>query len=287
MSVIISTGELAVALANTNPPRVLDVRWSLAQPDGRGEYRAGHVPGAVYASLDEELSDKSVPDAGRHPLPSRERLQATARSWGINNGDAVVVYDNGPGLAAARAWWLLRHAGVSDVRILDGGYATWLADARPTEAGDHTPDFGDVELTWGELDVADANEAAELPASGILLDARAAERYRGDVEPVDPVAGHIPGAISAPTTENVTADGRFRPAKELAARFARLGIDGTQPVAVYCGSGVNAAHQIAALAIAGHDSALYPGSWSEWSSAGRPVAVGDAPHSDIRHYQGA
>ena len=282
MSVIISAAELAAALANHGAPRVLDVRWSLAQPDGRGDYRAGHVPGAVYASLDEELSDKSVPDAGRHPLPSRERLQATARGWGINDGDAVVVYDNGPGLASARAWWLLRHAGIEDVRILDGGYAAWVASGAATQAGDITPDFGDVELTWGGLDVADANQAASWPAAGILLDARAAERYRGDVEPIDPIGGHIPGAVSAPTTENVDADGHFLPANELAARFARLGIDGSQRVAVYCGSGVTAAHQIAALEIAGIRAALYPGSWSQWSNTqGRPVATGSEPNSKV------
>ena len=276
MPVLITATELAAALANSGAPRLLDVRWSLANPDGRGDYRAGHIPGAVYASLDDELSDHSVADAGRHPLPSRERLQAAARAWGINAGDAVVVYDAGPGLSAARAWWLLRHAGLTDVRILDGGLAAWIAASGATTVGSVTPDFGDVELSWGDLDVTDANAAGDWPSTGVLLDARAGERYRGEIEPVDAVAGHIPGAISAPTQENVGPDGRFLAPAELAARFAQLGVDGTRPVAVYCGSGVTAAHEIAALAVVGIEATLYPGSWSAWiTDPDRPVATGD------------
>lgn len=268
MTLLMSAAELQVALANAGAPRVLDVRWSLDQPDGSRDFRAAHIPGAVYVSLEDELSAKGDATDGRHPLPTREALQAAARGWGINNGDAVVVYDAGPALAAARAWWLLRHAGVADVRILDGGLAAWVAEGAPTEQGPVAPEFGDVELSWGGLPVIDVDEAADFPATGTLIDARAPERYRGEVEPIDPQAGHIPGAVNVPTAGNVGPDGRFLGGDELRARFAGLG---EGPVAVYCGSGVTAAHEIAALEIAGRKAALYPGSWSQWSNLGLPV----------------
>lgn len=275
MSVLTTVAQLQRALANSGAPRVLDVRWSLDTPDGRPAYLNAHVPGAVYVSLEDDLSQHGEPTDGRHPLPTREALQAAARSWGINDGDAVVVYDAGPALAAARAWWLLRHAGIEDVRILDGGLAAWTAAGGATQSGPVTPDFGDVELAWGTLDVVDASEAGEIPSFGVLVDARAGERYRGEDEPIDPIAGHIPGAVNVPTTGNVGPDGRFLPAAELAARFTAAGVDGTAPIAVYCGSGVTAAHEIAALEIAGYRAALFPGSWSQWSHLDLPVATGE------------
>jgi thiosulfate/3-mercaptopyruvate sulfurtransferase len=275
MTVLISAAELRTMLANANPPAVLDVRWSLDQPDGSKAFRTAHIPGAVYVSLDDELASHGDPTDGRHPLPSREALQAAARGWGLNNGDAVVVYDAGPSLAAARAWWLLKHAGVADVKILDGGLAAWVAQGGPTEQGPVQPAFGDVELSWDALPVIDVDGAAAFPGTGLLLDARAPERYRGEIEPVDPVAGHIPGAVNAPTVANVGPDGTFLSVAELQDRFASLGVTGDTPLAVYCGSGVTAAHEIAALEIAGFAAALYPGSWSQWSNLELPVAIGE------------
>ncbi|MEI4280578.1 sulfurtransferase [Klenkia terrae] len=248
---------------------VLDVRWALGRTDGHEQYLAGHLPGAVYVDLDTELA--APPSAaGRHPLPSVADLQAAARRWGISTGSRVVVHDAGPGTAAARAWWLLRWGGLVDVSILDGGLAAWTG---PLETGEVVPEPGDVVLTGGAMPVLTADEAAALPGSGgVLLDARAGERFRGEVEPIDPVAGHVPGAVSAPTTDTL-ADGRFR--SDLAEHFAALGVVPGTTVGVYCGSGVTAAHEVAALAVAGVDAALWPGSWSEWSAdPTRPVATG-------------
>lgn len=258
---------------------VLDVRWSLAAPDGRPAFRAAHVPGSVFVDLEHELARPGSGPEGRHPLPAVADLQAAARRWGLRAGGRVVVLDDGPGLAAARAWWLLRWAGVEDVRLLDGGLAAWVAAGLPVEAGDGTPpDAGDVVLTGGALPTLDADDAAALAVGGLLLDARAAERYRGEVEPVDPRAGHVPGAVSAPTTDNVGPDGRFLATEALSRRFAALGARPGEPVGVYCGSGVTAAHQALALTVAGLDPVLYPGSWSQWSHLpGRPVATGARP----------
>ncbi|MFI8165307.1 sulfurtransferase [Streptomyces sp. NPDC085931] len=281
MNAIISASDLASGLAGPNPPVLLDVRWQLTaakasgEPpfDGRVAYEAGHLPGAVYVDLDRELA--SAPGAGgRHPLPDLERFGAAMRRAGVSPRRPVVVYDGGQGWAAARAWWLLRWAGHPDVRVLDGGLPAWegpLEQTVPVPAeGDFTPEPG--------AGLLDADAAAELARSGVLLDARAGERYRGEVEPIDPVAGHIPGAVSAPTTENVGPDGRFLPAEELRERFKGLGVSEGSRVGVYCGSGVSAAHQVLALAIAGLPAELYVGSWSEWSSdPDRPVAVGPDP----------
>jgi thiosulfate/3-mercaptopyruvate sulfurtransferase len=278
LGVLVDADGLAGELSGANPPVLLDVRWALGDPHGREHHREGHVPGAVYVDLDTELAAHHAdPTQGRHPLPDVEDLQAAARRWGISAGRPVVAYDATGGLAAARAWWLLRWAGLTDVRLLDGGLAAWTAGGRPVETGPGPdPEPGDVELTGGHLPVLDAEGAAALARTGVLLDARAAERYRGEVEPIDPRAGHIPGAVSAPTGDNLAADGRFRRADELRARFADLGAAGE--VGVYCGSGVTAAHQIAALAAIGVDAALYPGSWSAWSSdPDRPVATGPEP----------
>ncbi|MGY1815243.1 sulfurtransferase [Blastococcus sp. SYSU D00820] len=255
------------------PAALLDVRWALGDDRGRERYREGHLPGAVFVDLDRELADPPSA-AGRHPLPSLDRLQAAARRWGLRSGEPVVVYDDSGGLAAARAWWLLRWGGVTGVRLLDGGLAAWRRAGGPLEAGEVVPQPGDVALTGGGMPVLGIDEAAALPGRGVLLDARAAERYRGEVEPVDPRAGHVPGAVSAPTAGNLTGDGTFRPAGELRARFAALGAVPGASVGVYCGSGVTAAHEVAALAVAGVEAALWPGSWSEWAATDRPAATG-------------
>jgi thiosulfate/3-mercaptopyruvate sulfurtransferase len=279
-AILITADELHAQLAGERPPTVLDVRWVLGDPHGYEHYRARRVPGSVYVSLNDDLAAPATPADGRHPLPDPADLQAAARRWGLHNGQPVVVLDDNGGLAAARAWWLLRWAGLTDVRLLDGGLRAWSQAGYPLDGAETEPAHvapGDVELSSGHLPVLTMDEAAEFPERGVLLDARAGERYRGETEPIDPRAGHIPGATSAPTSENLTEGGTFRPAHELRARFADLGVDPDKAdeVAVYCGSGVTAAHQIAALAIAGIDAVLYPGSWSQWSNdPARPVATG-------------
>lgn len=269
LSVLITAAELADRLDDVT---LLDVRWKLGGPPGHGEYLEGHIPGAVFVDMDTELAAHGAPTDGRHPLPSLEALQASARRWGVREGRPVVVYDGAGNLAAARAWWLLRWGGVEDVRLLDGALPAWTG---ALDTDDVQPAPGDVTLRGGALPTLGLDEVGAFAQSGVLLDARAGERYRGEVEPIDPKAGHIPGAASAPTTENLDADGRFHTADALRERFAALGADGSRPVGVYCGSGVTAAHEIAALAIAGVDAALYAGSWSQWSNHDdRPVATG-------------
>ena len=275
MPVLITADELADRLADpATDTVVLDVRWSLTGPPGHGEYLTGHVPGAVYVDLDTELARHGVPTDGRHPLPDLPDLQAAARRWGVGPGSTVVVYDGQGNLAAARAWWLLRWGGVDDVRLLDGALPAWVGSGRELDQDDVQPPEGDVTLTGGGLPVLDVEEVEEFARQGTLLDARAGERFRGEVEPVDPRAGHVPGALSAPTGDNLTADGTFRTPTELRARFASIGVGDDVPVAAYCGSGVTAAHQVAALAVAGIPAALYPGSWSQWSNLDKPVATG-------------
>jgi thiosulfate/3-mercaptopyruvate sulfurtransferase len=275
VNVLIDVDELAARLDAGSPPVVLDVRWALGDPRGHDHYVAGHVPRAVYVDLETELAGPPSPQEGRHPLPTIGNLQAAARRWGLRNDSSVVAYDAVGGTSAARVWWLLRWAGVDDVRLLDGGLAAWRASGHPVEGGVVRPAAGDVTLRPGGMPVIAADEAADLARSGTLLDARAAERYRGEIEPVDPVAGHIPGAVSAPTTDNLNRNGRFLAAELLRERFIELGVDQTAPVGVYCGSGVTAAHEVAALAITGIDAALYPGSWSQWcNDPSRPVSTG-------------
>lgn len=275
MSQLITVAELAGQVAGTDPPALLDVRWTLGRTDGRQLYLAGHIPSAVFVDLDHELAGHGEPEDGRHPLPLIADLQASAHRWGISAGAAVVIYDDLKGMAAARAWWLLRWAGLDNVRVLDGSLPAWAAAGYPLDQGDVVPDAGTVALESGHMPVLSIDEAAAFPRRGVLLDARAAERYRGDVEPMDPRAGHIPGALNAPSTENVDADGRFLSAGALAARYEGLGVTAGTPVAAYCGSGVTAAHDVLALAIVGVDAALFPGSWSSWSNhPDRPVALG-------------
>ncbi|GGH94081.1 sulfurtransferase [Arthrobacter liuii] len=278
MKPLIDVPGLEARLAAGQRTVLLDVRWALGDPHGHEHYLAEHLPGAVFVDLATELADPGVPDRGRHPLPSAGQFQESARRWGVSNGDVVVAYDDSANMAAARLWWMLRDAGLTDVYLLDGGLGAWRAAGLPLEAGPFHPARGDVELGSGQMPVADAGAAAAWAASGLLLDARAGERYRGEVEPVDPRAGHIPGAVSAPTTVNVDGAGRFLQPAELRRRFESLGVQDGRPVAVYCGSGVTAAHEVAALELAGFSAALYPGSFSEWSNRPElPVATGEEP----------
>ena len=273
--VLVDVEELQALRRSSTPLRLLDVRWRLGGPSGHEQFLAGHIPGAIFVDLDRELAGEASPRAGRHPLPSVDRLQAVARRWGLRQGETVVAYDDGGSMSAARAWWLLRWGGVESVFLLDGGLSAWRAAGGQLATGPGLAEPGDVELSPGHMPTVLIDAVAEVPKSGLLLDARAAERFRGEAEPVDPKAGHIPGAVSAPTTENLTVDGRFRPDRDLEDRFARLGAGGDVAIAVYCGSGVTAAHEIAALAVAGLQAALYPGSWSQWSNhEDRPVVTG-------------
>ncbi|KTR94686.1 thiosulfate sulfurtransferase [Microbacterium testaceum] len=266
----------AGAFPDGGPVRVLDVRWRLDRPDGRPAYRAGHIPGAQYVDLDHDLAAHGAPTEGRHPLPPVETLQAAARRWGIDAGDTVVVYDDLKNMSSARAWWLLRYAGVADVRLLDGALAAWTGAGFMTEEGDAEPPTpGSIALSYGALPTLELDEVGAFAESAPLLDARAGERYRGEVEPIDPRAGHVPGAISAPTTENVGDDGRFLEPDALRSRFRMLGAEDGMTVGVYCGSGVTAAHQAVALTLAGFAPRVFPGSWSQWSNHEElPVATG-------------
>ena len=268
---LISATELAQRLDADEPVTILDVRWQLTEPDGRAAYERGHLPGAVYVSLEDELSDHGVAGRGRHPLPSGRSVEAAARRWGVRKGVPVVVYDDWNRAGSARAWWVMTAAGLPDVRILDGGLSAWC---RPLETGRVTPEYGDVTVTHDDLyaGALPTLTAEQTAAAGSLLDARAPERFRGDVEPVDPVAGHIPGATNVPSTSLLSDDGRFLPDGDLTRLFD--GVDAST-TGVYCGSGVTASVVLAALAAVGVDAALYPGSWSEWcSDPTRPVSTG-------------
>lgn len=280
-SILTTAAELHTALVpgrypDGGPVRVLDVRWWLDRPDGRPAFRAGHIPGARYADLDTQLAEHGEPAQGRHPLPSPETLQAAVRDWGIDGGDTVVVYDDVANLASGRAWWVLRDAGIADVRVLDGALAAWTDAGFDLEEGD-APAVrpGTAVVSPGTLPMLGIDDVLAFARTGLLLDARAGERFRGEVEPMDPRAGHIPGAVSAPTTQNNDDSGRFRSPDELRERFAALGAEPGATVGVYCGSGVSAAHEAIALSLAGYRPVLYPGSWSQWSQhPDRPAATG-------------
>jgi thiosulfate/3-mercaptopyruvate sulfurtransferase len=261
-------------LAALDDVTLLDVRWRLGGPPGHDLYREGHLPGAVFCDLDAVLAGPPG-EGGRHPLPAAEEFERAMRRLGVSDARPVVVYDDSASTAAARAWWTLRYFGHQDVRVLDGGLQAWVAAGLPLSKEDPAPAPGDFTARPGGMPVLDADQAAAVASSGVLLDARAGERYRGEVEPIDPVAGHIPGAISAPTTENVAEDGTFLSPEKLRERFASLGVREDVPAGAYCGSGVTAAHQVLAMEVAGLSAALYVGSWSHWlRDPSRPVATG-------------
>jgi thiosulfate/3-mercaptopyruvate sulfurtransferase len=290
-SLLIDTGTLAVALAEETPPVVLDCRWRMGGPPGRDSYNEGHIPGAVFLDLDTDLAGEAG-SGGRHPLPEAADFEAVMRRAGVRPGRLAVVYDDADATIAARAWWLLRYFGHEDVRVLDGGMRAWVAAGRrvaapcgaDTSAAGGGPAVADDEELFtakpGHLPVLDSDGAAQLARSGVLLDARAAERYRGETEPADPVAGHIPGALSAPTRDNVTAQGLLLSPAELRERYTALGVTGSgdEPAGAYCGSGVTAAHTVLALHLAGLPAALYVGSWSGWiTDPDHAIATGPEP----------
>jgi thiosulfate/3-mercaptopyruvate sulfurtransferase len=306
---IVDVAALATALAEPDPPTLLDARWRVAaratttepdpdsgpprpnervaaratttEPDpgsGSALFGAGHLPGAVFLDLDAQVC--GTPGAGgRHPLPDPDALQEALRAAGVRAGHPVVVYDAGDGQAAARVWWTLRWAGHGRVRVLDGGYAAWVAAGGPVTTKEPKPARGDVTVRPGGMPVLDADGAAGLARTGVLLDVRIAPRYRGETEPIDPVAGHIPGAVNLPAGEHTAADGRFRAAEAIRERFAEVAVDDGVRVGAYCGSGVTAAHTVLALNLAGRpDAALYIGSWSHWiTDPARPIGIGERP----------
>lgn len=262
-------------LAGLDEPVVLlDVRWQLGGPPGLDEFLQGHIPGASYVDLETELADPPGP-RGRHPLPDRARFEAAMRRCGVRSDVLVVAYDAVGGTSAARAWWLLCYHGHPRVSVLDGGWQAWVADVGTVEEGHSSVEPGDFVAEPGGMAVLDADQAARVAREGALVDARAAERFRGEVEPIDPVAGHVPGAVNVPTAQNLGPDGRFKDARSLTAVYETAGVRPGRALGVYCGSGVTAAHDVLALEALGLDAALYTGSWSEWVHDGsRPVETG-------------
>jgi thiosulfate/3-mercaptopyruvate sulfurtransferase len=273
---LVSAGQLAAELAGPDAPSLLDCRWTLAGGADRAGYDRGHLPGAVFVDLDRDLSAPPagrVPGGpgGRHPLPDPAAFQAAMRRAGVHGDRPVVAYDQGEPGGAARAWWLLGWFGHADARVLDGGLPAWVAAGLPLATGDPDPEPGDFTARPGGRWLLDAAGAADLAATGLLLDARAPARYRGLEEPVDPVAGHIPGARNAPLPDLLQGQALHR-------RLADLGVGGGVAVGAYCGSGVVAAHLVLALEAAGVPAALYAGSWSDWiTDPSRPVATGPEP----------
>lgn len=286
MTHLISATDLATEIEQAaeqqiEGPVLLDVRWALsvgrpasAGPVGRPDYLAGHLPGAFFVDLDTVLAAPPG-EGGRHPLPDPDVVETALRHCGVGADSRVVVYDGRESYAAARAWWVLRWLGLADVRVLDGGYAAWLAAGLPVSTEVPPERDGDVRVRPGALPTLTAEQAGQWARDGLLLDARAPERYAGETEPIDPVAGHVPGAVNSPTAAWLAADGTFR--RDLAEHWAQV-TPGHDDVAVYCGSGVTAAHHVLALAELGVDATLYPGSWSEWvRDPARPVATGPTP----------
>ena len=304
--VFITADQLAAELGSDHAPTVLDVRWALGQTDGREQYGAGHIPGAIYVDLETDLAAPAG-DLGRHPLPNLDTLAAAIGRWGITKTTPVVVYDAVAGMSAARAWWLLRWVGFENVRILDGALAAWTGAGHLLESLSSGSEHGSnatgaldqsdqgqpaehsAQLSTGHMPTLTIDQAGAFPEEAALIDARAHERFTGAIEPIDPRAGHIPGALNIPTASLVNADGTFKSVPELTEMYAEAGVleetemtdEGgwpvpVQEVAVYCGSGVTAAHQIAVLASLGIEAALFPGSWSQWSQdPDRPVSTGE------------
>lgn len=275
---IVSVAWLAERLGHPGL-RVADVRWALAGPPGRDGYADGHLPGAVFIDAERELSSPGD-GPGRHPVPSAEKLAGVLGGAGIGDEHVVIAYDDAGGSIAARLWWLYRHYGRDGrAAVLDGGIAAWTRAELPLVRD--VPEHPTATWTAGEVrdDLVDTAAVHELLGGDtLLLDARAPERYRGESEPIDPRAGHIPGAASAPWSENLDGDGRFLPPERLRSRYARLGA-AARPVVAYCGSSLTASHDLLALHLAGlGDARLYEGSWSDWSSDPlRPAATGAEP----------
>jgi thiosulfate/3-mercaptopyruvate sulfurtransferase len=277
--VLISPAELAELLDSAQPPVVADVRWTVSGPPGERDFEASHIPSAVWVDLETQLAGPPGV-GGRHPLPSVAVFQQAMRDIGVGQDSLVVAYDAASSQAASRLWWLLTDAGHHHVRVLNGGLAAWRAAGLPTVSGPGAPPpRGDFIAHPGQRPQVNASEIAVLlgrPEARTLVDVRAAERYSGQREPIDPVAGHIPGAINVPATANLQVDGRFLPPAEITRLYAEAG--GREDSVLYCGSGITAAQSLLALESAGLTAAIYPGSWSDWiSDPNRPIATGTDP----------
>jgi thiosulfate/3-mercaptopyruvate sulfurtransferase len=263
---------------------VADVRWvpGAGPAAARASYEEGHIPGAVFLGVDDDLSAPAFEGPGRHPLPTRDAFARTMAQAGIGDGTAVVAYDDARGSLAARLWWMLDTVGERSA-LLDGGLSAWTGDLE--KGPGRTPALTSFTARpWPAADLVDAGGVASAIADGSapVLDARMPERFRGEVEPLDPVAGHIPGARGAPWVDNLDpATGLFRSRDRLRARYRALGVgDGISAIA-HCGSGVTACHDLLAMRLAGFHGRLYEGSWSDWVHAGRPVATGGDPGGDV------
>ena len=271
---VLDAGALADLSTGRGDTVVCDVRWYLDGRSGFEAYEAGHLPGAVFVDLDEHLTAEPGPDVGRHPLPSAEAFARSMGELGIDPDETVVAYDDAGGMSAGRLVWMLRVLG-QHAALLDGGIGAW---GGPLET--RTPRRAPVDVPvrpWPDRAFVDIGEVAVGAADRVLLDARASERYRGEVEPVDPRAGHVPGALNAAFAANLV-DGRFRPADELAERYRALGVEDAADVVAYCGSGVSACHDLLAMELAGLGRGrLFVGSWSQWSASDRPIATGGRP----------
>jgi thiosulfate/3-mercaptopyruvate sulfurtransferase len=279
--VILSAAELQLRL---NDPDwvVIDCRHDLTDPRaGELAFHRGHLPGALHAHVDRDLSDKSPgPDGefrGRHPLPSRETFILTLRAWGIHQHTQVVAYDAQGGMFAARLWWMLRWVGHEAVAVLDGGLPAWLAAGGGLQTDTGKPDSGTIELRPSLVHTVDAGDllANLAQPERLVIDARSPDRFRGENETLDPVGGHIPGARNRFFKDNLQADGRFKPAGQLRQEWTAI-LAAPEKAVMHCGSGVTGCHNLLALEIAGlGGAALYPGSWSEWcADPKRPIATG-------------
>lgn len=277
---LVSAPELIEDVASLPTPVILDVRWQLSDPDGRGHYFSGHIPGARYVDLTADLADQRNPKEGRHPLPKRDAFEDAMRRIGINNDSRVVIYDDCGGKSAARAWWLLKWAGKKDVHLLDGGLKAWIAEGEDLAVGPGNPvERGDFTLGQDTMSTVSAEEASTWPDQGVLIDARTPDRYQGVTEPMDSRAGHIPGAVNIPTHTFLDESEHFLPPETIRQMLADVGVTDGSDTAVYCGSGVHACHALAAMEVAGLEvGRLYPGSWSQWSAErSRPLAIGESP----------
>lgn len=273
--VFISPERAQELIASESPVHVLDVRWALGRDDGLERYEQAHLPGAVYVDLEASLAAPNLPaTAGRHPLPDEEEFTKSMQLWGLNPDETVIVYDDVNSLSAARAWWLLKHAGHEQTYILDGGFQAWQKLGGLVQAGAVIPQHGTAEAKFGHMPVTELDEVEQTP---LLLDARAPERFSGKTEPVDPRAGHIPGALNLPAA-SLVQDERAAPPEYLEQQLKDLGFGSDDRTAVYCGSGVTASYVIAVAAQAGHKLSLYPGSFSQWSNLpDLPVQTDDTP----------
>ncbi|MCD2173585.1 sulfurtransferase [Rhizobium sp. C4] len=278
-SALLTPQQLHERLQNRDDVTILAVQ-SINPYTGRPSFTGERIPGAIDTQAYEDFQSPGSPEHGQRPLPQIDVLQAKARAWGLRREGMIVIYDADRSMTAARAWWVLKWAGLPDVRVLDGGLPGWIAAGLPTTTETVQPSSSDIVLSAGHMPEFGAEDAARFASEGVLLDARIRPNYIGG--PVGqglPPRGHIPGAVSAPAPDNVTDYGNFTDAATLREMYAALGVDGQRPVGVYCGAGMSAAHTVLALASIGVTASMYPGSWSAWvHDPGRPVVTGAQPH---------